>query len=223
MHISEQQKGENRVEIYTKEDTTYRELDFEELIEQYKKSLAPILAKRKEIKLEINRLEEFILNKKRKCKAKEDALVRQQLLKAEDRTYSEIQGDLEYAIYWMKNGHKPGPNRGIDRKSVYQNTKLVDPIIMQRFYRSSQSAFSWDVEKKENVITPSERIILDKAMAALTEKELEVFLMYKGKGLSQYEIGRLLNISRNSVKSMLARANKKVSKIIQEEKDGDNE
>ncbi|WP_445506714.1 sigma-70 family RNA polymerase sigma factor [Niallia sp. 03190] len=209
------------------EDENYEVLSHEKLIEQYKESLAPILEKRKKLKLEIDKLQKFILNNKRKSKKKTAALERQQLLKAEDKTFEGIQGDLEYAIYWMRNGHKPGPNRGVDRRSVYQNTKPVDPILMQRYFRSSQSQFVWDVELKENVITPSEKIILDKAMAALTKRELEVLLLYKGKGHSQYEIAEMLKVTRGTIKTTLKRANKKVAQILLEikkkEEEEDNE
>jgi len=205
------------VELFIVENPRYEILEFELLIKEYKKSLAPILEKRAAIKSEVERLEEFILKRKRDCKSKQEALVKQQLLKAEDKTYEGIQGDLEYAIYWMRNGHKPGPNRGIERRSVYQNTKPVDPIRMQQYFRSTQSQFVWDSSPKENVITPSEKIILNKAMAALSKRELEVMLL-KSKGHSQYEIAKFLNISRSSVQSLLSRANKKVAKILQEEK-----
>lgn len=205
------------MELFIVENPRYEILEFELLIKEYKKSLAPILEKRAAIKSEVERLEEFILKRKRDCKSKQEALVKQQLLKAEDKTYEGIQGDLEYAIYWMRNGHKPGPNRGIERRSVYQNTKPVDPIRMQQYFRSTQSQFVWDSSPKENVITPSEKIILNKAMAALSKRELEVMLL-KSKGHSQYEIAKFLNISRSSVQSLLSRANKKVAKILQEEK-----
>ncbi|MFP7469986.1 sigma-70 family RNA polymerase sigma factor [Niallia taxi] len=72
--------------------------------------------------------------------------------------------------------------------------------------------------EKEYLVTPSEKQVIDKAMAFLSKRELEVFLMYKGRSMSQYEIARILNISRNSVKSLLTRANKKVATIIREVK-----
>lgn len=210
------------------ENWEYRELSNEELIKQYQETLDLVKEQRKEIKDEIKQLKEIFkenklpgqsirLSKKRKAAMKE----RWQELEGEDAPYSLIQGNLEYALSWLKNGHAPGTNRGIERRSVYQNTQPVDPLRMQRFYRSKQPVFAWETEPKENVITPSERAILDKAMKALTKNELEVLLMYKGKGLSQYEIAKLLGISRSSVRSRLVKANEKVAKILQEEKDGE--
>ncbi|MCE4048038.1 sigma-70 family RNA polymerase sigma factor [Bacillus sp. Au-Bac7] len=200
----------------------------EELIKQYQETLNLVKEQRTEFKDEIKQLKEIFkenklpgqsirLSNKRKAAMKE----RWQELEGEDAPYSLIQGNLEYALSWLKNGHAPGTNRGIERRSVYQNTKPVDPLKMQRYFRSKQPEFAWETEPKENVITPSERMILDKAMKALTKNELEVLLMYKGKGLSQYEIAKLLGISRSSVRSRLVKANEKVAKILQEEKDGE--
>ncbi|MCT2347136.1 sigma-70 family RNA polymerase sigma factor [Niallia taxi] len=210
------------------ENWEYRELSNEELIKQYQETLSLVKEQRKEFKDEIKQLKEMIkesklpgksfrLSKKRKAEIKE----RWQQLEGEDAPYSLIQGNLEYALSWLKNGHAPGVIRGIERRSVYQNTQPVDPLKMQRYFRSKQPEFAWETEPKENVITPSERMILDKAMKALTKNELEVLLMYKGKGLSQYEIAKLLGISRSSVRSRLIKANEKVAKILQEEKDGE--
>lgn len=196
-----------------------------DLIEQYKNSLEPILEKRKAIKANIDYLQKILDNEKlsgkKRLLKKQKALIinQQQLLKAKDKLFSEMQGDIEFAITWMKTGHAPGNVRGIERRSVYQNTKPVDPLLIQRYFRSTQTSGAWDTEAKEYVVTPSEKQVIDKAMAALTDRELEVFLMYKGKNMSQYEIARILNISRNSVKSTLTRANKKVSNILLEEKE----
>lgn len=224
LHIFCWEKGENQVEMSLVENWEYRELSNEELIKQYQETLNLLKEQRKEFKDEIKQLKEIIkesklpgksfrLSKKRKAEIKE----RWQQLQGEDAPYSLMQGNLEYALSWLKNGHAPGSNRGIERRSVYQNTKPVDPLRMQRYFRSKQPEFTWETEPKENVITPSERIILDKATAALSKRELEVLLL-KSKGHSQYEIAKFLDISRSSVQSLLSRANKKVARILQEEK-----
>lgn len=225
MHISELKKGENQVEISYLDNWTYRDLSHEELICQYQETLELVKEQRKEIKEEITELKKILkenklpgqsirLTKKRKAAIK----ARWQELESQDAPYSLIQGNLEYSLSWMKCGHSPGFSRGIERRSVYQNTKLVDPIKMQQFYRSTYTGFEWDEEPKENVITRSERIVLDKAMDALTKKELETYLM-KAKGLSQYQIADILGVSRNAVKSRLAKANKKIAIILQEMED----
>ncbi|WP_437831729.1 sigma-70 family RNA polymerase sigma factor [Niallia taxi] len=204
----------------------YCELSHEDLIKQYQETLDSVKKKRKEIKSEINDIKEILKENKsagkskRLSKERKTAFVNKwQELEAVDTHYSGIQGDLDHALSWMKNGHAPGVIRGIERRAAYEREKPIDPLIMQRFFRSNNSVFQWDNEPKENVITPSEKIIIEKATKTLTEKEMEVFLMCKGKGMSQYEVARIMNISRNSVKSMLSRANKKVAKILLEEKD----
>lgn len=122
--------------------------------------------------------------------------------------------NLEYAIAWMKTGHNPEFSRAIERRAAYQNEKPIDPLLMQRYFRSTENYYAWDNASKEHVITPSERILLDKVMDALTEKELEVYMMARGNCFSQYKTAQLMGVSRSSVKTWLSRANKKIARIL---------
>lgn len=129
--------------------------------------------------------------------------------------------NIEYAIKWIQTGHQPGYTRGIERRSVYQNTKSIDPLLMQRYFRCTQPMFPWDQGAKESVITRSEKEIINQAISVLSERELEVFLMAKGNGFSQYKIAEMLKLSRNSVKTMIKRADKKIAIILSQHKEGE--
>lgn len=134
--------------------------------------------------------------------------------------YRSSRTSLEFAINWMKTGHPPGNIRGVERRAAYEKEKPIDPLLMQRYFRSQEPTYSWDDHEQEHVITPSEKQVIDAAMSSLSPKELEVFLMFKGYSFSQYKIAEMMGISRSSVKTMINRANKKVSKILQESKEG---
>jgi positive control factor len=202
------------------EDPTYEYLDWEELRNQYKKSLHPILKKRKKLRTEIKSLQKFILDKSIKDKdLKREALIKQQGLKAEDKTLQGIQSDLEYAIYWLKYSHKPEARRGIERRSIYQNTKLVDPLRMQQFFRSNETEYFWDKEEKENVVTPSEQIDIEGLLSCLTYTEKEVYLMKKGYALTLQKIADERGVSKASISATVKRAEKKIAKKIESMKE----
>lgn len=190
----------------------------EDLVKEYNLSLAPILEKRRELKYRIKQLDEYSKTKYVRKADKLAATEEKQALEAEDSIFAGMQSDLEFAIEWLKTGHQPGVTRGIERRATAEREMPVDPLLMQRYFRSRQPDFPWDTEQKESVVGRSEKEILDKAMDALSDKEKEVLLLFKGKSFSQYKIAEIMNISRNSVKTMLSRANKKINHILEEEK-----
>ncbi|MEI2466639.1 sigma-70 family RNA polymerase sigma factor [Niallia taxi] len=208
------------------ENWVYRELSHEELINQYQETLDSVIKKRNEIKSEINNLRDILkgiklsgksnrLTKKRKAMIKE----RWQELEAEDVPYVGIQGDMEYALSWMKYGHAPGTVRGIERRAVYQNSKIMDPLLMQRFFRSEETEYSWDREEKENSISTSERLDINEVLSILTDKEKEFYLMSKGYSLSCSEIAKKMNVSRQTVNSTIKRAEKKIGLFLANRKE----
>jgi positive control factor len=46
--------------------------------------------------------------------------------------------DLEFAIEWLETSRMPGNRRGIERRAAYQREKPFDPLLMQKFFRSSE-------------------------------------------------------------------------------------
>lgn len=142
-------------------------------------------------------------------------------LEKEKSIYSGMKSDLEYAISWMTTGRRPASTRGIERRAAYQKERPFDPIVMQKYFRSEEPVFEWDDHKKESLITPSEREIIELALINLTAREREMYLMSKGQYLTQYDIADKLGLSRNSVKTTLSRANKKIARaIIEIEREG---
>lgn len=190
----------------------------DELIIQYKKSLKDTDERINELNKEIAPFKEVLDDKNSSKQKKAQAQESVNDFLHELSIYRSIRSDLVYSIHWMEKGHSPENTRGIDRRAAYQKEKPIDPVLLQRYFRSRQPEFPWERDPKENVITRSEKEILDRATKALTKKELEVFLLFKGRSFSQYQIAEMLDISRNSVKTMISRANKKINAILLQNK-----
>lgn len=194
----------------------------EELLIQYKETLKRTKESIDELKSELAPYKAIYDDKQMPPSLRADAKSASAVLQHDLSIYNSIRNELEYTIHWMKTGHSPENKRGIERRAAYQNERPIDPLLMQRYFRSNQPLFSWDNEPKEYVVTPTEKLVIDQALAALTERELEVFLMNKGKGFTQYKIADLMKISRSSVQTMINRANKKIAVILKKQKEGES-
>jgi positive control factor len=124
--------------------------------------------------------------------------------------------DLEFAIEWLETGRMPGNRRGIERRAAYQREKPFDPLLMQKFFRSSEPTYEWDDHEKEDVITSWDRERIEDALSVLTDREREVYLMSRGYCLTYSEIANYLCISSSSVQTMIERAERKIKKRINE-------
>jgi positive control factor len=135
----------------------------------------------------------------------------------EDKKFiSGMISDLEYAIEWMETSRMPGNRRGIERRAAYQREKSFDPLLMQKFFRSSEPTYEWDNHERESVITEWDRQRIEDALSVLTKREREVYLMSRGYCLTYSEIANYLCISSSSVQTMVERAEKKIKKRITE-------
>jgi positive control factor len=124
--------------------------------------------------------------------------------------------DLEFAIEWLETSRMPGNRRGIERRAAYQREKPFDPLLMQKFFRSSEQVYKWDDHEKEHVITEWDRQRIEDALSVLTKREREVYLMSRGYCLTYSEIANYLCISSSSVQTMIERAEKKIKRRINE-------
>ena len=186
----------------------------EKLLKQYKISLKDIKKKREQFKEQINCLQGVIKDKRNKKKDRLLAKEEKQLLEAEDIIYAGMESDLLFAIDWMKTGKNPGNRRAIERRSVYQNTKPVDPVLMQRYFRSTENCYEWDREEKEYAASYSERVHIDDLLSVLTESEREIYLMKKGYALSLNKIADERGIVKSVVSRTLKRAEKKIEEKL---------
>lgn len=146
-------------------------------------------------------------------------LARKLLETASDEDKKIIRGmisDLEFTIEWLATGRRPENRRGIERRAAYQREKLFDPLLMQKYFRSSEPIYEWDDHERESVITSWDRERIEYALSVLTEREREVYLMSRGYCLTYSEIANCLCISSSSVQTMIERAERKIKKRINE-------
>lgn len=95
---------------------------------------------------------------------------------------------MEFALQWMKRGRRPGNRRGIDRRSVYQRTALLDPDLF----------LSLDIEPAERSLDDyGRRKIVD--LWTLSERERQCYLLHMSHGMSFAEIAKELGITRASI------------------------
>jgi positive control factor len=123
--------------------------------------------------------------------------------------------DLRYAIEWMNTGKRPGNKRGIERRAAYQRDKLIDPLVMQKFFKSMNTdPYEWIDQEPISIITESEKERIEDALCVLTEQEKEMYLMSRGHSLSYAQIAGYFKVSRSAVQGTVERAEKKISKRI---------
>lgn len=130
--------------------------------------------------------------------------------KAESEIVAGIISDLEHVIEWLETGRRPGAKRDIDRRSVYELTYHMDPVILANYAREEEPAFidkSGEVEE----LTERDRLRIEDALSVLTATEKEDFLMHHVQLLSFGEIARLRKVSKATIQKSLQRAKKKIT------------
>lgn len=157
---------------------------FTELIKDYKWSLANVRKKQKQ------------------CSEKDFTVL------------SGVASDLEYAIEWMQTGRRPGNKRGIERRAAYQRERPFDPLVMQRYFRSTEEIYEWDDHQKEDVVSITDKERIEDALSILTEREKEIYLMSRGYNIPYSNIAYFLDISVSTVKTNITRAETKIAQQI---------
>ncbi|WJV19645.1 Fis family transcriptional regulator [Rossellomorea marisflavi] len=133
----------------------------------------------------------------------------------EKRIISGMISDLEFAIDWMSHCRRPGNRRGAERLAAYQREKPIDPMLMQRYFRSQENnIYSWDSHDSEQVITDWEREQINCALSNLTYREKEYYLMARGRSISTSVIANYFCVSSSTIKTSLKRAEQKIQSHI---------
>ncbi|ACT00275.1 RNA polymerase, sigma-24 subunit, ECF subfamily [Paenibacillus sp. JDR-2] len=113
--------------------------------------------------------------------------------------------DVNFAIGWMQTGKRPGSKRGIERRGIYANTKLVDPLTLQSYANPINS-------RSGSSLTEDEKELLREALDLLSDQERECYVMSHGHGLTHAYIAEVMKLSKSAVASYIKRAHEKVSK-----------
>ncbi|MBD7966254.1 sigma factor-like helix-turn-helix DNA-binding protein [Fictibacillus norfolkensis] len=123
--------------------------------------------------------------------------------------------NLRYSIEWMNSGRRPGNKRGIERRAAYQREKPIDPLVMQKFFKSSNNdPYTWIDQSPISVIAESDKERIMDALCVLTDKEREMYLMSRGHCLTYSQIAGYFVTTRSAVQNNVERAEKKISKRI---------
>lgn len=112
--------------------------------------------------------------------------------------------DLQFALEWMKRGRRPGNRRGVERRSVYQRTVLLDTELFPSLLEEKPERKLEDWEKRK---------IID-ILWELSDRERQSYLLHMAHGWSMSEIAAELGISKRTVQQYISRARKKIQKIV---------
>lgn len=123
--------------------------------------------------------------------------------KAERQIVGSMISDCQYAIKWIKNGKEAGVIRGIERRSMYQNTQVWDPLWMQSF-SSPESCGSF------TTLTEFQRYQIEDALSTLSERERECYELHYGKCFSYEEIARFFKVKKGTIQNYIKRADAKI-------------
>lgn len=115
--------------------------------------------------------------------------------------------NVMYVITWLSRGHAPGPRRGMHRRSRQQGEILMEPLKMQSYANPAACG-------SPTTITDWERFMIDEAMRKLTEKERECYVLKYGQCFSEYEIAKMMNLSRTTVQKNIQRAIAKINESL---------
>ncbi|MBP3950324.1 sigma-70 family RNA polymerase sigma factor [Bacillus suaedae] len=131
--------------------------------------------------------------------------------KDEQEIVSGMISDLRFTIEWLRTGKRPGARRGIERRAAYQRERSEDPLVIQRYVRSTADDHNWTDIQQESCVTEWDRTRIEDALSVLTEREKEMYLMSRGGMMSFEQIARMLVVSKSTVQTTIERAEKKIS------------
>jgi RNA polymerase sigma factor (sigma-70 family) len=140
-------------------------------------------------------------------------IVRQLQLRADKeediRLLGSMASDLQYSLDWLRSGRRPGNKRGIERRAAYQRERPIDPVHIQNFVANP-------AKEKPCTVSDWDRERIEDAISVLTEREKEIYLMARGQCLTYEQIAAYLFICKSTVQTTVERAEKKISRRIQE-------
>ncbi|WP_163855783.1 sigma-70 family RNA polymerase sigma factor [Paenibacillus elgii] len=137
-------------------------------------------------------------------KAKKDLIsLYNRTVDKEDRSLiSDMISDCEFVEQWLETGRMPGSRRGIDRRSVYQRTKVWDPSWMEQLITKPAGP--------ERELTEDERFKLNDAMCNLSERERQCFVLHIAFRFSMRQIAEELDLKKRTVQTNIERAKQKI-------------
>ncbi|MGG1638291.1 sigma factor-like helix-turn-helix DNA-binding protein [Paenibacillus sp. NRS-1760] len=183
-------------------------IDLQDLKKSYRATLRMLTARRQEIEEYIERDTGMTLVQ---LGEKKNRNTYKQWRSINDSYWNELHelremiSDVNFTIEWLHTGRQPGNKRGIERRSVYQNTMLLDPMILANYANPSNS-------RSGSSLTEDEKTALREVLEILSPQERECYVMAHGHCIPQQQIARMLKLSEGSVATYIKRAHEKVSR-----------
>jgi positive control factor len=149
-------------------------------------------------------ISEYNVSKKMLEEYREKLDIDNPLEEEEYRIISEMVSDLNYALDWMRKGRRPGNRRGVDRRSVYQRTSLMDMDIFPNL----------ELSTPRKSLSDEEKVRIVEVLIELSSRERQCYLLHMAQGKSYGQISEELLISRRTVQQYVERAKEKVKKFV---------
>lgn len=138
----------------------------------------------------------------RKTKRTLEAARTQATEKADKEVLGGMISDVDYALEWMQHGGNPYRRRGVEAR--YERS--WDPAWIDAYHSPS----GWSVEREIRDLSQQDRFRIQEAMADLSDREKQIFMLYHVDGMSITEIAQELHVGRSTVQTTLERAKDKI-------------
>lgn len=133
---------------------------------------------------------------------------------AEDRKQWNAMGShADFIVKWLETGRQPGSMRGIEQRSVYEKTDLVDPTD-DKDPRLSYNPFEDPPGEKSEEERTIEREMVDAILSPLSSREREIYEMRHDRLMKRWEIAEELEVSLGTVSRHLTRAENKIQDLV---------
>lgn len=129
--------------------------------------------------------------------------------RSEERTeWNAMASHADFVVQWLETGRQPGNMRGIERRSVYELTTLVDPTN-DKDPSLSYNPFD-EPKNKTDEERKKEALLVENILLNLSNREREIFVMRYERLMKRREIAEELGITVGTVAQTLKRAEEKL-------------
>ncbi len=119
---------------------------------------------------------------------------------------NEMIADMDYAIDWMRRGDRPNlTGRAIKQKNAYARRSLINMDLFP----------SLQVEPSKEISNERKKAVM-KILMALTERQMNCFLLHTAHCRSLQEIADELGIKKRTVQEHIETARAKIKELTKE-------
>lgn len=140
-------------------------------------------------------------------------------MEVELKLISGMVSNMEYSIYWMKNGVERTRVRGVSNMSHDQRVEYWGDIseATSYYHISEEYLNGFDVELSEE-----DDKKIEKYISCLAKREREAFMYIVIEGHTYEKAALYMGISRSAVQTMIIRSKVKIKKLLNTENKDEN-